>query len=146
MKIGNSRYRGSQVPLPIEVLDLICHFIKTTQDVTSQSSLAACTLVSKSWCSVCTRHLYEKPIITPAAFEGFTRTICTGVTQKTKRIGLEEFVKHLDLRRIAYESSKSLTARLIGRTSQSLEYFAAPAITFGFDKLPNLALGIDSCS
>lgn len=140
MKIGNPRYRGDQIPLPVEVLELICHFIKKVHNTTSQSTLAACTLVSKSWCSVYNRHLYENPIITPSAFEGFTRTICTGVTAKTKRVGLEEFVKHLDLRGLAYESSKSLTARLIGRTSQSLEFFAAPAITFGCEKPPCLTL------
>jgi len=141
MKIGNPRYRGDQIPLPVEVLELICHFIKEVHNSTSQSTLAACALVSRSWCAVCNRHLYEQPIIHPSAFEKFTRTICTGVTSKTKKVGLEEFVKHLDLRGLAYESSKSLTARLIGRTSQSLEFFAAPAITFGCDMPPCFASG-----
>lgn len=146
MKIGNPQYRGSEVPLPVEVLDSICHFIKAAHEATSQSTLAAGALVSRSWYLVFTRHLYEKPIITPATFDGFTRTICTTVTAKSKRIGLEKFVKHLDLRKIAYESSKSLTSRLIGRTSQSLEYFAAPAITFGFDTPPYLTLAVTTSS
>ncbi|KAK5065295.1 hypothetical protein LTR84_001133 [Exophiala bonariae] len=143
MKVGNPQYRGDEVPLPIEVLDLICHFVKTAQHAKSQSTLAAGTLVSKSWCSIFTRHLYEQPLIVPGNFDAFTRTICTTVTAKTKRVGLETYVKHLDLSKIAYESSKSLTARLIGRTSHSLEYFAAPAITFGIGSLAPLSKSLN---
>jgi hypothetical protein len=39
-------------------------------------------------------------------------------------------IKHLDMREIAYESSNSLTSRLINRTKSSLESFLPPAVTF----------------
>ncbi|OAP56768.1 hypothetical protein AYL99_08880 [Fonsecaea erecta] len=48
-------------------------------------------------------------------------------------------IKHLDMRGIAYDSSNSLTARLIFRTKLSLESFASPAVTFSLASLAPLS-------
>ena len=132
MKVGNNIHQSHDVQLPIEILGLICEHVAAPHTIEGQTTLAACCLVSRALSSVSTNYLYQRPIITPRSFENFRRTIGSGVASKTKKVGLEEFVKYLDLSMIAYESSKSVTARLIKRTSRSLEFFASPAITFGY--------------
>lgn len=127
MKIGDPTYHGAEVVLPAEVIDLIgIHVMQSDQ---YQSSLASCCLVNRPWYASFISRLYAYPIITQRNFEYFARTLSSPVTKKTK-VGLEQFVKRLDLSSIAYESTKSLTARLLGRVKESLEFFASPAITF----------------
>ncbi|KIV90701.1 hypothetical protein PV10_05329 [Exophiala mesophila] len=136
MKIGDPTYHGAEVVLPAEVIDSIS--IHVMQFDQYQSSLASCCLVNRSWYAGFIAGLYAYPIITQRNFEYFARTLSSPVTKKTK-VGLEHLVKRLDLSSIAYESSKSLTARLLGRVKNSLEFFASPAITFSLTSLAPLS-------
>lgn len=130
MKVGDPVYRGAEVPLPAEVLGFIISHIESVHDLETQATLWACCLVSRPWYSTAIGHLYQHPLLNNRNFDKFARTICPPVSSRKPRIGLEEFIKHLDMGGLAYESSKSLTARLLRRTRKSLESFAAPAVTF----------------
>ena len=74
--------------------------------------------------------LYHHPRISPRNFDLFARTVCPPLKARKARVGIEGMIKHLDMRAIAYESSNSLTSRLINRTKSSLESFVPPAVTF----------------
>ena len=130
MKIGDPTYRGAEVALPIEVISIVTAQVAARRRHDSQKSLWACCLVSKSWYAASILQLYCRPHLSSRNFDLFARTVCSPVGARKVSAGLEKFIKHLDLRKIAYESSKSLTARLINRTRFSLESFWSPAITF----------------
>jgi hypothetical protein len=130
MKVGDPVYRGSQVHLPVEVLSYILSFVASFHDLKIQSTIWACCLVSRSWYAASISHLYAHPLLDNRNFDKFARTLCPPINSHKPRVGLENFIKHLDMGDLAYESSKSLTARLIRRTRNSLLSFAAPAVTF----------------
>lgn len=123
----------------------------------AQKTLWACCLVSRSWYTASIEHLYNRPLLNNRNFDLFVRTIAPAASttyshspssakstassssssspqnpRPRRRVGLEKLIKHLDMSGLSYESSKSLTARLIRRTKDSLESFAAPAITFSY--------------
>ncbi|KAL6242625.1 hypothetical protein RBB50_010271 [Rhinocladiella similis] len=139
MKVGHGGYRGSEVPLPIEVLNLILSYTATLHDHLTQYTLWACCLVSRSWYAASVSHLYAHPLLGNRNFDKFARTICPPVSAHKPKIGLENFITRLDMSGLAYESSKSLTARLLRRTRNSLESFAAPAVTFSIACLAPLS-------
>ncbi|KAK6380012.1 hypothetical protein LTS17_006086 [Exophiala oligosperma] len=139
MKVGHAGYRGSEVPLPIEVLSLILSYTATLYNHPTQYTLWACCLVSRSWYAASISHLYAHPLLENRNFDKFSRTICPPVSAHKPRIGLENFITRLDMSGLAYESSKSLTARLLRRTRNSLESFAAPAVTFSIACLAPLS-------
>lgn len=130
MKIGDPVYRGEQVHLPLEVIGFITAYIASSHDLDSQSLLWSCCLVSKSWYAASIGHLYCRPLLSSRNFDLFARTLCPPVGVRKHHVGLERFIKHLDMSRLAYESSNSLTARLLNRTKSSLESFSSPAVTF----------------
>ena len=130
MKIGDGAYRGDEVPLPVEVLSLITAHVALTQDYDAQSTLWACCLVGQAWYAASISHLYFRPHLSSQNFDQFVRTVCPPLHTRKARIGLEDMVKHLDMREIAYESSNSLTSRLLNRTKSSLQSFTSPAVTF----------------
>lgn len=131
MKIGNYGSSLPELHLPVEIITNIVRFVSHIEDDESQQNdLWACCLVSKAWYSVSIAHLYEFPHLNNKNFDKFARTVCPPVTSNVRHIGLESFIKHLDMGMLAYESSKSLTARLLRRTKVSLESFVAPAVSF----------------
>ena len=130
MKIGNP-FAGTEVPLPSEVLDLILlHLDQQPSRRERQHDLWSSCLISRSWYSVALKRLYRWPRLTPRNFDRFARTLCPPVGSRVSKVGLEHFVVYLDMDRLAYESTKSLTARLLRRTRLSLERFIAPNISF----------------
>lgn len=130
MKVGG-RILGNEVPLPPEVLELILHHIdKRRPGPERQRDLYSCCVLSKSWYSATVKHLYESPHLTTRNFDLFARTLCPPVSSPVRSVGLEEFVVNLDMGGLAYESTKSLTARLLRRIRLSLETFVAPSISF----------------
>ncbi|KIW71480.1 hypothetical protein PV04_03640 [Phialophora macrospora] len=146
MKIGDPTYRGAEVRLPVEVIAMITAHIASYNELDSQKSLWACCLVSKSWYAASVSHLYYRPRLSPRNFDLFARTICPPHKARRARVGIEDMIRHLDMREIAYESSNSLTSRLINRTKSSLQSFLPPAVTFSvaslapLSKCQNLAL------
>ncbi|OCT54853.1 F-box domain protein [Cladophialophora carrionii] len=139
MKIGDPIYRGAEVRLPVEVIDMIVAHVASSNHLDSQKSLRACCLVSKTWYAASISHLYYRPHLSPRNFDLFARTICPPLKARRARIGIEAMIKHLDLRDIAYESSNSLTSRLINRTKSSLQSFHPPAVTFSVASLAPLS-------
>ncbi|KIW57172.1 hypothetical protein PV05_05763 [Exophiala xenobiotica] len=139
MKVGDPVYRGSEVHLPVEVLSYILSYVASFHDLKAQSTIWACCLVSRSWYAASVSHLYAHPLLDNRNFDKFARTLCPPISSHKPRVGLENCIKHLDMGGLAYESSKSLTARLIRRTRNSLLSFAAPAVTFSIACLAPLS-------
>ncbi|KIX10288.1 uncharacterized protein Z518_01370 [Rhinocladiella mackenziei CBS 650.93] len=139
MKIGDPVYRGAERHLPVEVIGLISDYIASTHNLLTQRTLWACCLVSKAWYSVFVGMLYHHPLLSSRNFDKFARTICPPVNSRKRRIGLGNFVNQLDMSQLAYESSKSITARLLRRTRNSLTWFASPAVTFSIASLAPLS-------
>ncbi|KAF2146378.1 uncharacterized protein K452DRAFT_294938 [Aplosporella prunicola CBS 121167] len=96
----------------------------------SQRTLYACCLVNHQWYNAAIARLYEAPHLIGPNFAPFVRTICPSINAHVKRSELAELVRVLDLRHIVHQSSKSVTARLLGRVKGSLEVFMAPQSSF----------------
>jgi hypothetical protein len=122
MKIGDSlASQRPEVRLPIEIITQIVSFLPSGW---------SCCLVSHQWYSAAISKLYERPRLTGPNFDKFAAVICPPVNAHVRRIGLEHYVKHLDMSSVAYESTNSQTARLLRRVGPSLEDFIAPATSF----------------
>jgi F-box-like len=132
MKIGSPINPEAYVHLPSEVLQYIFFFLQRGTD--SQRNLWACCLVSRQWYSAALPSLYESPCLQSWNFENFISIICPPVSVRGRRTSIEReiahYVKHLDMSRLAYESSNSTTARLLSRVKSNLETFIAPAKSF----------------
>ena len=132
MKVG-PRLTTPEVPLPTEVLHVILRFVQQFRDSDQRThALWSFCLVSKSWYTVGISALYEAPVLTNKTFDKFARTLCPPVNSHVRHVGLENLVKRLHMGNLAYESTKSLTARLLRRTRQSLEVFVAPTVSFSY--------------
>ena len=113
------------IELPLEILEHIFFFVKSTQP-----TLHAATLVSRSWYSAAIKYLYHSPYITGKNFDLFIRSVCPSVNAHVRHNGLAELVRMLDMSRLVHEASKSLTARLLSRVKGQLEIFIAPQTSF----------------
>ncbi|KAJ9651892.1 hypothetical protein H2198_008856 [Neophaeococcomyces mojaviensis] len=126
--------------LPPEVLELIIdHLRHRRRPIAAQKDLWACCLVAKEWYETTIKHLYDAPVLSPRNFTEFAITLSPRVASRVRRVGLEDFVQHLDMGSLAYESKKSTTARLISRTKNSLRTFVAPAVSFSTTSLAPLS-------
>jgi hypothetical protein len=129
MKIGESlTSQRREVRLPVEILSQIISYIPSGS--VGQTTAWACCLVSRQWYSAAISKLYEKPRLTGPNFDKFAAIICPPVNTHVRRIGLEHYVMHLDMSRVAYESKNSQTARLLRRVGPTLRDFIAPATSF----------------
>ncbi len=132
MKIGSAINPEAFVHLPTELLQQIFVFLKDGTD--SQRSFWACCLVSRQWYLAAVPLLYERPCLQGRNFEGFSYSVCPAASiRRSRPAAMREFalyIKHLDMSSLAYESSNSLTARLLGRVKGGLESFVAPARSF----------------
>lgn len=99
----------------------------------SQSDLYRFCLVSRQWYDLGISHLYEHPILVGSAYQLFVRTICPSINAHIRKSELASLVRTLDLGSIVHQGSKSVTARLLGRTKASLEYFVAPQASFAIN-------------
>lgn len=105
----------------------------------SQSTLWAFCLVAKQWYDCGIKRLYEQPYLYGRNYDLFVKTICPSVNLHVKKSDLAGHVRILDLRKIVHQSSKSMTARLLGRTKTSLEAFVAPQASFAVNCLAALS-------
>jgi hypothetical protein len=129
MKIGETlASQRPEVCLPVEILTQIVSYIPS--GAVGQSTAWACCLVSRQWYSAAISKLYERPRLTGPNFDKFAAVICPPVNAHVRRIGLEHYVKHLDMSGVAYESTNSQTARLLRRVGPTLGEFIAPATSF----------------
>jgi hypothetical protein len=113
-----------QLYLPPEILQQIFSYNLVQRDV------QACTLVSRSWWLAGIETLYRHPTLSSKNFDLFVRTICPSINPGIKRTYLSTFVKTLDMGMLGYDSSHSLTARLLGRVKHHLEVFVSPQTSF----------------
>ena len=121
--------------LPQELLLQIFPFVSAAAGVTITektciATLYSCTLVSRNWYSAAVAQLYERPYLDHHNFAKFVGTVCPSINAHIRKSALSGFVRHLDLSNLTYESSKSLTARLLGRVKENLESFVAPQASF----------------
>jgi len=114
--------------LPQEILEQI--FSDVAHCPSSQSTLCASSLVSRSWYHASITLLYHSPRISGKNYDLFTRTVCPSINAHIKSNGLSEMVKTLDMSSLVHNGSKSLTARLLGRVKGHLEVFIAPQASF----------------
>ncbi|EKG11736.1 hypothetical protein MPH_11229 [Macrophomina phaseolina MS6] len=114
--------------LPDEILlEILSHIPRGKP---GQSTLWAFCLVKHQWYRCAISRLYEAPHLEGSNFAPFVNTICPSVNLHVRKSELAGLVRVLDLNHIVHQSSKSITARLLGRTKQHLEVFVAPQAAF----------------
>lgn len=122
------------VHLPDEVILLILDYLTD-----EQATLAACCSLSRQWHEVVVPFLYARPQLYGRGFGPFARTICPSINLHVRKSPLSSLIKELDMGRLVHQGSKSMTARLLGRTKNNLEVFRAPQSSFAINCLPALA-------
>jgi hypothetical protein len=122
--------------LPHEIIFQIVSFIPQHS---SQSTIWACALVSRTWYDSSIARLYKYPHLTPANFEAFVSTICPSKNARIRHSPLAELVRHLDMSELVHNSSRSLTARLLGRLKGNIEEFVAPQASFAVNSFAALS-------
>ncbi|KAK8155277.1 hypothetical protein BKA80DRAFT_257526 [Phyllosticta citrichinensis] len=124
MPVSATEHAHLPTELVLDILDYI------PRHRTSQSTLWAFCLVNHQWYNAAIRRLYKQPHLYGKNYDLFVRTLCPSVNLHVKKSDLAGLVRVLDLRGIVHQSSKSMTARLLGRTKGSLEAFVAPQASF----------------
>lgn len=127
--------------LILEVLAYLTPCRYSTEDIlkASQTTLAVCARISHAWYAATTPLLYSSPHLAGWNYEKFVHTVCPSINAHVRASPLSSLVNVLDLSRLVHQGSKSMTARLLGRTKGSLEVFVAPQASFGVACLPPLA-------
>ena len=126
--------------LPEEILELILQYCRRGKIKQALSrDLASFCLVSRSWYAAGVKHLYLSPLLTSRNFKEFASTICPSTSNRSRRVGLERLVEHIDMGALAYESSRAVTSRLLSRTKLSLRSFVSPAVSFSTSCLAPLS-------
>lgn len=125
------------VYLPDEIIIQILEYVSRFRE--SQSTLASCCLLSRQWYAAAISLLYASPYLYGKNFELFVRTICPTKNAHIKHSWQAELVKILDMRALVHQSSPSTTARLLGRSKNSLEAFIAPVSSFTMSSFQPLA-------
>lgn len=123
--------------LPDEILLDILTYVAHSSE--AQKSLHTCCLLSRQWHSVALPLLYEYPRIYGKNYDPFVRTICPSINLHVRKSPLAGLVKVLDLGMLVHHSTKSVTARLLGRTKDSLQGFVAPQASFAINCYPALS-------
>ena len=121
---------GRAVHLPSEIVLHILSFIPIRPEY--QSTLCACSLVSRDWYLAAIPLLYHSPIISSKNFKSFVNTICPSINVHVRKSELAGLVRRLDMGGLVHDGSKSLTARLLGRIKGGLEEFVAPQTSFAY--------------
>lgn len=128
---------GSPVYLPDEIIVHILEYVLPMRE--AQRTLASCCLLSHQWYDAAVPLLYQRPHLYGKNFDPFARTVCPSINLHVRKSPLSGLVKVLDLGSLVHQGSKSMTARLLGRTKEALEVFKAPQASFAINCLPALA-------
>ncbi|KAL5330629.1 hypothetical protein ACEPPN_000148 [Leptodophora sp. 'Broadleaf-Isolate-01'] len=134
--LSQSSSKRPEIPLPPEIIAQILTCIPLRQ--TNQPTFWACTLTSRSWYRASITLLYHRPYITPNNFTLFVRTICPSKNAHIKHTPLSPLVHRLDMGSLVHNSSKSLTARLLGRLKGNIQQFVAPQASFAINSFAAL--------
>jgi len=144
---------GREILLPSEIVSHILSYLP--RRASTQGTFWACTLVSRIWYSASIELLYERPYLPGSNFSQFVDTVCPSKNAHIRRSALSILVKRLDMGDLVHNSSKSLTARLLGRLKGNIEEFVAPQASFAINgfaalskctKLRHLDLSLISAS
>ncbi|KAK2629735.1 hypothetical protein QTJ16_000555 [Diplocarpon rosae] len=125
-----------EILLPAEIISQILLYIPRRPS--TQPLLWSCSLVSRAWYTSAIIPLYRRPFITPSNFAQFVRTVCPSKNAHIRHSALATLVKSLDMGDLVHNSSKSLTARLLGRLKGNLEQFVAPQASFAINSFAAL--------
>ncbi|KAG9244555.1 hypothetical protein BJ878DRAFT_460084 [Calycina marina] len=128
---------SKEISLPAEIIIQILSYI--TELPLPQHALHSCALISHIWYSVTIPHLYARPRITGTNYDPFIRTICPSKNAYVRHSPLAALVLRLDMSRLVHNSSRSLTARLLGRLKPNLEEFIAPQASFAVNSFAALS-------
>ena len=129
-----------EVPLPAEIIAQILLFLSPSGDAPArQSTLHALTLLSRTWYTATIASLYSYPQLHGGNFSLFSTTICPSKNYKIRFSPLATLVRCLDMSSLVHNSSKSLTARLLGRLKGNLETFIAPQASFAINSFAALS-------
>jgi hypothetical protein len=128
---------GEPIYLPDEVIIQIIEFL--THDHDAQRSLASVCLLSRQWYNVAVSYLYRYPDLYGKNFDKFFIAICPSKNLHIRYSRFSKLVKILDMSRLVHQGSRSTTARMLGRTKDSLEEFCAPQASFAINCMPALA-------
>jgi hypothetical protein len=83
--------------------------------------------------------LYAEPHLYGKNFDPFVRTVCPSLNAHIRKSDLAFLVRTLDMSKLAYQGSRSTTARLLGRTKNGLLKFVAPQANWGVNCLAALS-------
>ncbi|KAK6580553.1 hypothetical protein PZA11_006789 [Diplocarpon coronariae] len=125
-----------EILLPTEIISQILLYIPRRPS--TQPLLWSCSLVSRAWYTSAIVPLYKRPFITPSNFAQFVQTVCPSKNAHIRHSPLATLVKSLDMGDLVHNSSKSLTARLLGRLKGNLEQFVAPQASFAINSFAAL--------
>ncbi|KAF8859928.1 hypothetical protein BDZ45DRAFT_339289 [Acephala macrosclerotiorum] len=128
---------GREVLLPSEVISHILSYIPHRSS--TQGTFWACALVSRAWYSASITTLYGQPFLTGSNFNEFVTTVCPSKNAHIRQSALSVFVKRLDMGDLVHNSSRSLTARLLGRLKGNIEEFVAPQASFAINSFAALS-------
>ncbi|KAM3068442.1 hypothetical protein ACMFMG_009581 [Clarireedia jacksonii] len=126
-----------EIRLPLEIISHILSFIPIR--ASNQSTFHACTLVSRLWYSASIALLYQRPYLTGGNFNSFVTTVCPSKNAHIRQSHLAVLVRRLDMGELVHNSSKSLTARLLGRLKGNIEEFVAPQASFAINSFAALS-------
>lgn len=126
-----------EILLPSEIVAHILGFLP--RRLGSQGTLWACTLVSRVWYTSSIALLYEHPYLDGSRFEAFVRTVCPSKNAHIRQSSLSVLVKSLDMSSLVHNSSRSQTARLLGRLKGNIVKFVAPQSSFAINSFAPLS-------
>lgn len=133
----DNRTATAPVYLPDEIIIQILEYTARLND--AQSTLASCCLLSRQWYNAAVPLLYARPYLYGKNFDPFVRAICPSINLHVRKSPLSELVRTLDMASLVHQSSKSMTARLLGRTKGNVEEFVAPQASFAMNCFPALS-------
>ncbi|APA08780.1 hypothetical protein sscle_04g035500 [Sclerotinia sclerotiorum 1980 UF-70] len=128
---------SQEILLPLEVISHILSYIPRRAD--TQSTFYSCTLVSRVWYSASISLLYERPYLSGGNFNAFVTTVCPSKNAHIRQSALAPLVRRLDMGELVHNSSRSLTARLLGRMKGNIIEFVAPQASFSINSFPALS-------
>lgn len=130
-------WTNAPVYLPDEIIIQILDHVSRTRE--SQYTLASCCQLSRQWYNAAVPFLYDSPYLYGKNFDPFVKAICPSINLHVRKSTLADLVRVLDMRTLVHQGSKSVTARLLGRTKNNLEAFVAPVASFAMNCFPALS-------
>lgn len=114
--------------LPVKIIHRIYHYVENDSSASEQRILNNLSLVCRSWYAAFVCLLYNSIHCDKSRFQRFVETICCRVNAKRPKNGLAGHIHTLNLEELYENASKSLLAKLLGKTRHNLRVFCAPPV------------------